>query len=529
MQQIITEQIGFRSNDKKTAVLRDKASANFAVKDAKSGKVVYTGTTSGPVKNEKAGELNYFADFSELKTSGTYVVTAEGMKDSYPFAIGDTVYDDVTHGMLRFFYLQRCGVALPEKYAGDFDHESCHDTPAYIYPTNESMDVRGGWHDAGDYGRYIVAAAVTAADLLMAYENSPAVFGQALNIPESQTATPDLLDEVRFELEWMLKMQNPESGVVYHKVTCEGFPPLSALPEEEREILVISPSSITATADFAAIMAMASRFYLEYDENFSKRCLRAAIKAYTAMKSMFLPGGFKNPKGIVTGEYGDPDDQDEKYWAAAELYKTTGEECYHDDLKELLKKGMMHGYGWKEVGSFGNQAYITTTKYPTDEKLVGQIKESMLEYGRMILQRASNDSYRFSLPEYEWGSNMYVANNAYHLYDAYKITGEESFLDCAKEQLHYLFGKNANAICFVTGYGAVSPKYPHHRPSEAKQKTMPGMLVGGPDEGYHDPSVTELVKDAPPAKVYIDDKESYSTNEVTIYWNSAIILALSIL
>ncbi len=529
MQQIITEQIGFQTKDRKTAVLRDKAVAKFTVKEARSGKVVYSGTTTGPVNNEKAQESNYFADFSDFETPGTYVVAADGMQSSYPFTIGDEVYDEVTHGMLRFFYLQRCGVELPKEYAGDFDHASCHDTPAYIYPSNVFMDVRGGWHDAGDYGRYIVAAAVTVADLLMAYENNPKLFGQKLNIPESQTATPDLLDEVRFELEWMLKMQDPETYVVYHKVTCESFPSLSALPEEERDILVISPPSVTATADFAAVMAMASRFYLEYDEDFSKRCLRAAIKAYAAMKCMFLPGGFKNPKEIVTGEYGDAEDRDEKYWAAAELYKTTGEDCYHDDLKELLKKGMLHGYGWREVGSFGNQAYITTTKYPTDKDLVAEVKESMLEYGRMILKRAENDSYRFSLPEYEWGSNMYVANNAYHLYDAYKITGEEEFLDFAKEQIHYLFGKNANATCFVTGYGTVSPKHPHHRPSEAKHMSMPGMLVGGPDEGFHDPAVTELVKDAPPAKVYIDDKESYSTNEVTIYWNSAILLALSVL
>ena len=189
----------------------------------------------------------------------------------------------------------------------------------------------------------------------------------------------------------------------------------------------------------------------------------------------------------------------------------------------------MHGYGWTEVGSFGNVAYLSTRQYPTDEAYKKELEQAMVNYANMLLERAKSDSYGFSLPEYEWGSNMYVANNAYHLNDAYRITGNTEYLTAAREQIHYLFGKNANAVCFVTGYGTVSPKYPHHRPSAAKRKAMKGMLVGGPDEGFHDVCVQEKMKDAPPAKVYIDNLDSYSTNEVTIYWNSAILLALSVI
>lgn len=528
MMQIIADQIGYKPEDLKRAVFRGQVPKTYEVRDSKSNRIVYTGQLSEPIHNESADEIDYIADFTEVKTPGNYYITAAGCKPSVPFAICENIYDTVVHDLLRFFYLQRCGVELPEKYAGEFAHGSCHDNPARVHGTQQTMDVRGGWHDAGDYGRYIVAAAVAVADLLLAYENHPALFEQILHIPESTLAIPDLLSEVRFELEWMLKMQNPETGEVYHKVTCAGFPELPVMPEEETEELIICPPSITATADFAAAMAMATRFYMNYDENFAKRCLRAAIKAYDAMQGMFLPGGFKNPKDIVTGEYGNISDADERYWAATELYKTTGEDRYHKDIRHQLEKGFMHGYGWTEVGSFGNAAYLSTRQFPTDAVLKEKLERSMTDYANMILGRAQKDTYGFSLPEYEWGSNMYVANNAYHLNDAFRITGKAEYLEAAKEQLHYLFGRNANAVCFVTGFGTVSSKNPHHRPSVAKRQAMQGMLVGGPDEGFHDACTQEKLKDVPPAKVYIDDLDSYSTNEVTIYWNSALLLALSV-
>lgn len=529
MVQIIADQIGYKPEDPKKAVFRGDAPKQFTVEELKSGNVVFTGQLSAPIRNERADEMNYIADFTEVKKPGKYRITAEGCADSMPFAVGEEVYQEVTHDLLRFFYLQRCGVATSQKYAGDYAHESCHDTPAKIYGTEQTIDARGGWHDAGDYGRYIVAAAVAIADLLLAYENNPTLFGQSMNIPESSLAIPDILSEVRFELEWMFKMQNPKTGEAYHKVTCAGFPDLPVMPENETEELIVSPPSITATADFAAVMAMSMRFFMDYDEIFAKRCLRAAIKAYDAMQRMFLPGGFKNPKDIVTGEYGDASDADERYWAAAELYKTTGEERYHKDIKNQVDKGVIHGYGWTEVGSFGNIAYLSTRQYPTDETMKHKIEESMVSLANMLLERVKGDSYGFSLPEYEWGSNMYVANNAYHLNDAYRITGKKEYLDAAKEQIHYLFGKNANAVCFVTGYGTISPKNPHHRPSAAKRRAMKGMLVGGPDEGFHDACTQEKLKDVAPAKVYIDELDSYSTNEVTIYWNSAILMALSVI
>ena len=209
------------------------------------------------------------------------------------------------------------------------------------------------------------------------------------------------------------------------------------------------------------------------------------------------------------------------------MYQTTGDERYHTDLMNLLKNGFMHGYGWMDVGSFGNIAYLSTHQYPTDEVLKKNMEHSMVEFANMLTERIKRDSYGYSLHEFEWGSNMYVANNACILNDAYRITGDEKYLTAVREQIHYLLGKNANATCFVTGFGTLSPKNPHHRPSAARHRAMRGMLVGGPDEGFHDACTLEKLKDVPPARVYADEQDSYSTNEVTIYWNSALLLALS--
>lgn len=527
-EQIITSQIGFFPEDKKKAVIRGGQPSKFQVVNVKNNCVVYQGDLSSPIENIAAGEHNYIADFSELIEEGTYVIKVKDLEDSYPFVIGINIYNELIESASHFFYLQRCGCHIPKLYGNDYAHLLCHHTPARIYGTDRFMNVNGGWHDAGDYGRYIVAAAVTVADLLLSYEASPELMGKELAIPELDYAMPDLLVEIKYELDWMLKMQDVKTGKVYHKVTCSSFPGF-VMPELETEELVISPASVTATATFAAVMAMAMRFYINYDGEFARTCIRASVAAYDAMKGMFMPGGFRNPNGVVTGEYGDSNDVDERYWAAAELYKTTGDEVYRKDFEQYAKTEILHGYGWEDVGSYGNLAYITT-KFEIDEALVTQIKKTMLTLADNYLTLSSKDSYGvgLSITDYIWGSNMLVAGIGNHLYDGYRITGETKYLDAAKEQLHYLLGKNPTGYCYVTGFGSKSPANPHHRPSAAINKPMAGMLVGGPDSGLHDPDALAMLEKEPPAKCYIDVLGSYSTNEITIYWNSALLYLMAV-
>ena len=526
-------QVGFAPDARKTAVIRSEGiDKTFVVQDA-SGKEVYSGQLTGPVDAPYAEEKVYQADFSDLKTPGTYTVVVSNGDDSYPFEIKENVYKDLLRDSFLMLYKQRCGTETLQEIAGDFAHPVCHDTQALIYGTDSYIDVSGGWHDAGDYGRYVVAGATTVADLLFAYEDFPMLWDRDdLGIPESGNGIPDILDEARYELDWMLKMQDQKSGGVYHKVTCREFPEF-VMPQEETEELVVSPVSNTATGDFAAVMARASTVYADLDPAFAKQALNAAKKAYAYLEEHKSAPSFKNPEEIVTGEYPDGQYKDEMYWASVELYRITKEEKYKQYFTDLLDLYVLHGFGWESMGSYGNCAYLTMDESLQDpalaEKIRGEIKKKAQEY----LNNAQTDGYMVDLgSNYCWGSNLSVCAYARQMLLAARFAdpaNADAYRQAAYDQLSYILGQNANGYCFVTGYGSLSAQNPHHRPSVACGKPMGGMVIGGPDGNGEDSYVKSVLADEPPAKCYADNAQSYSTNEVTIYWNSPFVYLLSAL
>ena len=345
---IAINQVGYKKNDKKIAVFKgEEVGDSFQVIACESGEVVYEGAIYGRRYNAATRETNSLGDFSQVTKPGTYEIVikdGEAENKSYTFKVGDEVYKDLFKDSLNFFYLQRCGGSIDTQSGGAWAHPECHTELARIYGTDEWIDVSGGWHDAGDYGRYIVATATTLADLVYAYEANPEVFDEAT----------DFKGEMRYQLEWFLKMQDEKTGGVYHKVTCAGFPGY-IMPEEEKDELIVSPISTTATGDFAAIMAMGYEHFKESDPAFAQSCLEAGEKAWAYLEET-PTSGFTNPEGIVTGEYGDPEDNDERYWAAAQLYRATGDEKYNQAFNEQVANGIRTGYGWEHVGSFGNTA-----------------------------------------------------------------------------------------------------------------------------------------------------------------------------
>ena len=542
---IFIDQCGYLPHMKKEVTFCAEEPVSFAVHRV-DGTCVYIGTADRRIENASAGETNYVGDFSTVTESGLFFVHAIGLGESDSFFISENALFEVFQSSMAFFYFQRCGHELPEKAAGIYAHEPCHTGHARVYGKEELREVTGGWHDAGDYGRYVGPGAMAVAQLLYALERGEALCGRYRS-PENigfaaASLTPsaadfaarpgdpsDYLEELKYELDWMLKLQR-EDGALYHKVSCPNFCGF-IMPEDEKDELVLSPVSVTATADFAAVCAMAVRFYKGFDEAYARRLEAASQKAYEAMKKMDIPGGFKNPDGITTGEYGDSCDTDERYWAAAELYKAFGDEMYRKDFEELAREKIYHGYGWSDMGSYGNLAYLSTER-PVDEALQRAIRQSMIDLADRILQIAESDGYGTALTEkqYVWGSNLLVSNNGLHLYDAWKLTGERRYLDAAEAQLHYLLGRNSMGLCFVSGCGTYSIRHPHHRPSVAQGKAMPGMLSGGPCRWFADETIKELFsgKSAPaPAKCLLDMNGSYSTNEVTIYWNSSFLQLLA--
>lgn len=519
-------QVGYRTEDFKSAIFRDSNSdTKFDVVNVETGKVVYTGEVAGSVQTPTAGETVAYGDFSNVRETGTYKLVAANSGESYEFVIADDVYNDIFTDIVKMLYLQRCGNELKPEYAGDFAHAACHTQEATIYGTSEKKNVTGGWHDAGDYGRYVVPGAKAVADILLAYEDYSHVFNDESGIPEIGNGIPDLLDEARYELDWMLKMQDKKSGGVYHKVTGLSFEGM-VMPETVTDDLYIMPISNCATGDFAAVMAMAARLYEPFDAAFAKECLASAKSALSYLEDNVGNGGYRNPDDVTTGEYPDTEDADEYFWALSELYKTTGSRAFEGKIAEIDFTSLGNGMGWQGVNLYGCYAYLTSELQNDD------IKEKLLvifdAHITSIKKNIEVDGYFSSVGEvYPWGSNMTLANNGMALLMAKRLNKVADDYQMAKKQFDYLLGANATSYCFVTGYGTLTPQNTHHRPSQALKTTMFGMLVGGANSNLEDPYAQNVLAKKPAAKCYVDNVQSYSCNEITVYWNSPLIYLLA--
>ncbi|MCM1227818.1 MAG: glycoside hydrolase family 9 protein [Clostridium sp.] len=523
---IVTNQLGYKPDDRKIAVIRrnndsEQVIANeFSVVNAETNKTVYTGELSAEQKNFSAGESDWLADFSSVTAIGKYYIKSSGLDDSYTFEISDDPYGNLLDDTVRMLYLQRCGTAIEDN---DFSHAACHTGKARVYGTSQTIDVSGGWHDAGDYGRYVVPAAKTVADLLNAYGMNPYAFTDSVGIPESGNGIPDVLDEVEYALEWMLKMQEPSTGGVHHKVTCESFPGY-VMPEKETDELIATPVSTTATADFCGAMAMAYEYYYDIDRAFANTCLSAAEKAWSFLEEN--PNLiFKNPEDVTTGDYGDSSDKDERYWAAAQLYRATSENKYLTALEDMTART---GMDWSTMGDYGNIAIVTMENIDKSLSVYNTAKSKITSQASTLAKRVDSSPYGSPVTSYNWGSNMTIANAGVILAISADIMENEDYEIYAKEIINYLLGRNPNGECFVTGYGTVSPQQPHHRPSMAKNKPMKGMLVGGVNSEKEDSAAKAYLSGVSPAKCYVDHWESYSTNEITTYWNSPLIYLLAL-
>lgn len=546
---IQVNQIGYRPFDTKIATIRigdtkdvsdsinieGKISNSFRVINVANDETVYEGEVLRTIPSDINGEINGIADFSELKAEGVYVIESDSNGKSCEFAIKENIYDDAFSASLKMFYLQRCGCEIPKIYGGKYAHLVCHNAKARIYGTDKFIDVTGAWHDAGDYGRYIVAAAKAVTDLMMAYEFFPEVMEKPFVDSEKENDIPEILDEIKYELDWMLKMQDPETGGVYHKVTCASFPGF-VMPEEETEELIVCPISDTATCDFAASMAYAYRVYSKLEAKYGEKAvsysdaageyLMAAKKAMNFIEH-HTAGEFLNPKGIVTGEYGDDRTIDEFFWAYAEMFKTTGEKKYENALKEIDLNDVPGEFGWKEVGDYGFYAYITA-EADKDEELYDAVYKRFIDENEEKMENYKADPYGSSIyGHYYWGCLMEVADNARRGIILDRLKGTDNYRKMASAQLHYILGNNPNAKCFVTGFGTNQVENPHHRPSVVVKKAMPGMLVGGMEPLLIDEAAKKMLNGLPAVKCYLDHFESYSTNEITIYWNSPLVFLLA--
>lgn len=490
----------------------------FAVVRA-DGSKAFDGCATGPIEDPATAERLYLADFSALDRPGEYRLEVEGVGRSAPFRIADDLYHDPFILATRAMYLWRCGTAVRGEHAGDvFAHGACHLEDAWLDVVDgrhERRDGIGGWHDAGDYNKYTANAGVTVGTMLRAWEDfGPRLRGVRLDIPESGNSTPDYLDELRWELEWLLKMQSPD-GSAYHKLTTRqfgGFLP----PEKETTPRYFTPWGSAATADLAAMMAQASRHFRPHDPAFANRCLDSARKSWT-----FLVAHPKDHpadmKGFGTGGYESPD-PDDRLWAAAELWETTGDATILRDLEARIRADGARidaDFDWAEVRDLGLFTYLASSRPGRDAGLDAQVRKNLVAAADSIVAAAGAGGYRRPLGNrYYWGCNGSVARQVMVLRAAHRVEPKRVYLETSLDALNHLLGRNVYGRSFVTGLGDRPPLHPHDRRSGGDDVSAPwpGYLVGGPH---------------PRASSWRDDQSDYRTNEIAINWNAALIYALA--
>ncbi len=525
--------LGFLPGMQKKATII-AVSSDFTVKQASDDAVVYSGKVTGSLHQDDVNQDVWIADFSQVKEKGKFYLDVPGVGRSYDFEIGDNVYDFAFFTSMRGFYLWRCGTAVEGEHNGQrFTQKACHLEDAYqdylgIEDLNDTKrDGTGGWHDAGDYGKYTVNAGVTIGSLFLAWDHfQNQLKGVSLDIPDTALGYPDFLKELKWETDWLLKMQYPDgSGKVSHKLTRLNFSGF-IMPDKDTEKRYFTDWGSAATADFVAMMAMAARYFKPYDAEYAQICLEAAKKSYELLKSE--PNNKSpNQRAFRTGGYG-TSDSDDRLWAAVELWETTGEAQYLMDFEERAKtpftsrrRGQAQSSGgkvdedwdWGNVRNLGTFTYVLSMRQGRDLELLKNIRRDILAVADTIVAKSQKDVYCRPFSRYYWGCNGTVARQVINLQVANKLSPNQEYINTSLDAIGHLFGRNFYGRSYVTGLGHKPPMKPHDRRSGADniEAPWPGYIVGG---GHS-------------ATGWQDVEESYQTNEIAINWQAGLVYALA--
>ena len=551
-------QLGYYPTAPKRAFVVGAAGGEaFRVVAQGGSEAVYEGRLS-PKRDyrEQAGEVGAWADFSALTQPGSdYVLEVQGHGTSYPFAVGASVYAEALPASVKSYYFQRAGTPVSEAFGGAYARPAGHPDDRVRYHRTSGRDTTathaspGGWYDAGDYNKYIVNAGYSVGVMLQLLDQ----FGHdvladgSIAFPESGNGRNDLLDELKYELDWMLTMQDPADGGVHHKLTTENFEGM-VMPHEATAPRYILAKSTTASYDFAACMALASRVFAKAPASrskageaaYAKTCLDAAERAF-AWAADHPDAPFKNPAGVRTGEYGDADAGDERMWALAELWVTTGQPRYaRPFFNERVRIRFEAGENW--TGYMANLAAFSLLEH-ADEIAAGQplwreltkaMRRDVLAVADGLLAKSDTTAYRSPVTDWHWGSSSDVLGAATFMVQAYRLTGEPRYLAAARAYTDLVFGLNATGYSWVTGFGARTPMNIHHRPSAADgvAAPVPGFVVGGPNSRQQDVSndtVYPVAAGEYPMRSYADQEESYASNEVCLNWNAPLVYVLGAL
>lgn len=556
-------QIGYLPNGEKLATYASNSEVAEAWRLYRDGELIDQGNTVPIGMDAASGEYVHQLGFPSVMEEGEgYVLLIDG-DESYPFKIAADAFTAPLYDSLKYFYHNRSGIEIETQYTGGGNtsyapdaqwsrpaghlnegvNQGDYDVPCWEGTCNYSLDVTKGWYDAGDHGKYVVNGGISAWKLLNMYErsvhlsdNSDRFADGALNIPESGNGVPDLLDEVRWQMEFLMAMQVPQgeakAGMAHHKMHDVGWTGLPLAPHEDSSARALVPPSVTATLNLAATAAQCARIWADIDETFSQQCLTAAERAWDAAQ--------ENPNDLYSGDYnnggggyGDAEASDEFYWAASELYITTGDSRYLPTIESYEIERTDWGWPDTELPGLMSMAVV-----PTDHttSLRSQAQQQVTAIADAHVETVNSTGYRIpsTEEEYYWGSNNVIANKLFLLGLAHDFTGDDRYSTAFTFGVDYLFGRNTLSFSFVSGHGENALTEPHHRfwagaLDGSYPWLPPGALSGGPNDGLED-DVSRAALDGcqtAPATCYLDDIDAWSTNEITINWNSALAWVLA--
>ena len=538
------DQEGFYPKAPKNAVITGPVNKTsfYVIRDIRPD-TVFRGELSQVRHSLNSSTQTRIADFSTLTQTGTFLLSVPGCCHSYPFRIEEKVHHRAAAASLKAFYFQRASMPLETLYAGRWSRASGHpDSSVYIHPSAASehrkagstISTPGGWYDAGDYNKYVVNSGISVQTLLSAYEDFKFYFDTLhTNIPSAGRPVPDILNEILYNLRWMLSMQDPEDGGVYNKCTNANFDAM-IMPDAAIQRRYVVQKGTAATLDLAAVAAHAARILAAYKKELpglSDSCLRGAEKAWSwalvhpnfaydqnAMNKLYEPK-------IVTGGYGDMKFSDEWFWAASELYISTGEKKY----KETIVKYLYEPFGlpsWSETGLLGYYSLIKNNEKRGIRIIQDTIRGRLIRIADDYIQASEKNAFLTVMggrkKDFVWGSNANAANQGILLVQIYQITRDRKYLDAALGNLEYICGRNATGFCFITGIGSFSTRHPHHRPSVADgiEDPIPGLMAGGPNPGEQDHCHYDFHE---PETAYVDSDCAYASNEIAINWNAPLV------
>ncbi|MDI6102803.1 glycoside hydrolase family 9 protein [Actinoplanes sp. NEAU-A12] len=557
-------QVGYLPAGPKNATVVTAATEALAwqLKNA-GGDVVADGTSTPRGVDAASGQNVHSIDFGSFRTAGAgYTLVADG-QTSHPFDISGTVYQQLRSDALQFFYIQRSGIEIDgdlvgEQYARPAGHlgvapnRGDTDVPCRAGSCAYRLDVRGGWYDAGDHGKYVVNGGIAVQQLMSTFERTKTaataghgatLADSTLRVPERGNRVPDILDEARWELEFLMRMQvlagKQFAGMAHHKMHDANWTGIPMQPEDDPEQRELHPVSTAATLNLAATAAQCARLFAPYDAAFAGRCLNAARTAYSAAKAN--PAKVAQDLGGGGGGYGDNDVSDEFYWAAAELYLSTAEQAFLNDFTASPHHTgdvfAATGFGWGSTAALGRLDLATVpNRFPAADRQ--RVRQSVADAADRYLATLKAQAYGLPMPGnaggYFWGANSNILNNVQVLATAFDLTGDVKYRDGALQGVDYVFGRNALNQSYVTGWGEKSSQNQHsrifaHQADASTPHPPAGSLAGGANANLDDPFAKNLLEGCEPMFCYVDHIESYATNEVAINWNSALAWVASFL